>query len=155
MAIVEEQFVSGGRDPGFGSQPSLGGQRCCALTLALAEGPVADQSKEVHAWGGWVHLLPPSEEDGEHGRAAQGRPNAVLPPGFKDQNLQCEAERVLHAQHGASEPWRLGFAGSELLGGVTVPVSCVHLQHLICQVRRRGLSPTAPLDPAQRCFSGL
>lgn len=94
MAIVEEQFVSGGRDPGFGSQPSLGGQLCCALTLALAEGPVADQSKEVRAWGEWVHLLPPSEEDGEHGRAAQGRPNTVLPPGFKDQNLQCEAERV-------------------------------------------------------------
>ena len=57
MAIVEEQFVSGGRDLGFTSKPPLQGHRAaCALTFALAEGFVSDESKVVRAWGGWVHL---------------------------------------------------------------------------------------------------
>jgi len=56
MAIVEEQFASGGRDAGFASRPSVEGHgAACALTFALAEGFAAGESKAVCARGGWVH----------------------------------------------------------------------------------------------------
>lgn len=60
MAIVEEQFVSGGRDLGFASKPSLEGHHTAgALTFALrTEGFASDERKVVCVWAGWVHLHP-------------------------------------------------------------------------------------------------